>query len=164
MFSRRVVLVAFVLVPTQLFAEMPHLEAAQTMESISKERYIAGGVVGTLLGFGIGHAIQGRYKEIGWVFTLTGIVTSATWVTGSAMVLANPYSTSQAATGSILYLSGLILGAAFHIWETADIWAAPVDRVRWSTMLDSRPANKLALFEPRSHAAEVNVSLLALPF
>ena len=39
-------------------------------------RYIAGGVVGTTLGLGIGHAIQGRYwRDYGWAFTAGGVIT-----------------------------------------------------------------------------------------
>ena len=42
---------------------------------ISPFRYIAGGVVGTTIGFGTGHAIQGRWRsDYGWVFTVASIV------------------------------------------------------------------------------------------
>ncbi len=43
---------------------------------IGVERYVAGGVVGTTLGLGIGHAIQGRYwRDYGWAFTAGEIIT-----------------------------------------------------------------------------------------
>lgn len=39
-------------------------------------RYVTGGVIGTTLGFGIGHSIQDRYwRDYGWVFTVGGILT-----------------------------------------------------------------------------------------
>ena len=42
-------------------------------------RYLTGGLLGTFVGFGLGHALQGRYGDYGWVFTttqLTGIAIS----------------------------------------------------------------------------------------
>src|SRR5262245_38862858 len=30
---------------------------------------VAGGAIGTFFGFGIGHAVQGRYSDMGWIFT-----------------------------------------------------------------------------------------------
>ena len=39
-------------------------------------RYVAGGLVGTTLGFGIGHSLQERYwRDYGWAFTIGGIIT-----------------------------------------------------------------------------------------
>ena len=37
---------------------------------ISKETYVSGGLT-AIVGFGLGHAILGRYKEKGWIFTLS---------------------------------------------------------------------------------------------
>ena len=41
------------------------------VKTISQGRYIGGGVASIFLGFGIGHAIQGRWKERGWIHTTT---------------------------------------------------------------------------------------------
>ena len=38
--------------------------------SITKKRYITGGIMSIVPGFGIGHAIQGRWWDRGWVFSL----------------------------------------------------------------------------------------------
>src|SRR5262245_39925319 len=38
-------------------------------EALSTPRYVAGGLVGSFYGFGIGHAIQGRWLEGGWKYT-----------------------------------------------------------------------------------------------
>ena len=43
---------------------------------IGTVRYIAGGLLGTTLGFGGGHAIQGRWwSDYGWVFTVSSVIT-----------------------------------------------------------------------------------------
>ena len=38
---------------------------------IGTGRYIASGIVGTAVGLGIGHAVQGTWRKMGWVFSLT---------------------------------------------------------------------------------------------
>ena len=43
---------------------------------ISPLRYVAGGILGTTLGFGSGHSVQGRWwEDYGWVFTAASIIT-----------------------------------------------------------------------------------------
>ena len=57
--------------PTQDVAD-----ATSSVTEISKNRYITGGVLGTALGFGIGHAVQGRWlSDKGWIFTSAELVT-----------------------------------------------------------------------------------------
>ena len=44
---------------------------------ITSVRYVLGGVIGTTIGLGIGHAVQGRWqKGYGWFFTIAAIVTA----------------------------------------------------------------------------------------
>ena len=46
------------------------VEKTMPKDLVSNARYYGGAIPGSILGFGIGHAIQGRYKEKGWIFTL----------------------------------------------------------------------------------------------
>lgn len=47
-----------------------------SMPEIGPARYIIGGILGTILGFGIGHTMQGRWlDDYGWVFTAGSTVT-----------------------------------------------------------------------------------------
>lgn len=46
-----------------------------SMKTISNGRYLGGGFLSIFPGFGIGHAIQGRYMEKGWIFTVTELAT-----------------------------------------------------------------------------------------
>lgn len=53
------------------------------MTPVKFERYYAGALVGSVFGFGVGHAIQERYKEIGWVFTLGELSSLSVILAGS---------------------------------------------------------------------------------
>jgi hypothetical protein len=105
---------------------------------ISSGSYYAGGAVGTLIGYGIGHAIQGRYKEMGWIFTVgegAGLIVLSgglAWMVNSV-----PENTkwknsklSDSSKGSIaLAAIGTAVLVGFRIWEIVDVWlgATPVD-------------------------------------
>lgn len=47
---------------------------AKALIQISQGNYTTGGVIGTIFGLGIGHGIQGRWSDKGWLYTLSGIV------------------------------------------------------------------------------------------
>ena len=38
---------------------------------ITQQKYLSGGILGTIIGFGAGHALQGRWRHDGWPYTLT---------------------------------------------------------------------------------------------
>ena len=90
-------------------------------------RYITGGVVSTALGFGVGHAIQGRWTSKGWIYT-TGEALSVTALTigmancmgevlGRAIGGQQPLgcSSSMLTVGYFGYMG-------FKIWEIVDSW------------------------------------------
>ena len=37
------------------------------LSPITQEKYVLGGTLGTLVGFGTGHALQGRWRHKGWI-------------------------------------------------------------------------------------------------
>ncbi len=100
-------------------------------ETISRDQYVWGGTVGTILGFGIGHAIQGRYKEKGWIFTLTEGIGAGTIASGIIWTLFSykeSSKTGDASVGDVMPFVGLgLLGATiilgFRIWEIVDLWS-----------------------------------------
>lgn len=92
-------------------------------------KYITGGILGSALGLGIGHAVQGRYQERGWIFT-------ATQAAGAAMLIAgcnNPKDRDgdgdkECKNGGLSVVGlGVLIG--FRVWEVVDVWsqARPVD-------------------------------------
>lgn len=87
----------------------------------STGQYIGGGAVGTFVGFGIGHAIQGRYQEAGWIFTTAEIASLGLIVYGfgSCEKDANGKTSSRCGTLS-LGLTGVFISRVFEI---IDVWA-----------------------------------------
>ena len=48
---------------------------------IGRGNYILGGVLGTSLGFGVGHGVQGRWmRDFGWIFTLSQLLSASLYV------------------------------------------------------------------------------------
>ncbi len=89
-------------------------------------RYILGGILGTAPGFGIGHAIQGRWLDKGWIFTLGELIT-LTLFAGSTFgcigeglfeTSNDRNNDSNCNLAGIAYLGFL----GFKGWEISDIW------------------------------------------
>ena len=79
------------------------------------------GLAGTFVGFGVGQAVQGRYLQRGWIFTL-GEVGSIGLMLGSVMRCASSVGDS---CSPALMIGGAVGLLAFHTWEVIDVWAAP---------------------------------------
>ena len=119
-------------------------------------RYIAGGVVGTAVGFGIGHAIEGRYAFPGWIFTAGETISWITLAVGlSKCTTTTTYSSTYGYSDTRDCGGGakaaIIIGATalvgLRIWEILDVWLVPMAQ------------------NERYHAAEKrsNLSFYALP-
>jgi hypothetical protein len=84
-------------------------------------RYVISGILGTYPGFGIGHAIQGRWRERGWIFTAGEI---GTIMVGAASAVGCAFGrTTDSGCGAMQVAFGAYLG--LKIWEAIDIWLAP---------------------------------------
>lgn len=114
-------------------------------------QYITGGVVGTIFGYGIGHAVQGRYTEIGWLFTATEVAFTAA-IIASPLIAGAPLFTRAPATNmnwpvgaSVLSGIGSLGLLGFRIWEIVDLWATPQQQSRVATEQEmQKPENHLA--------------------
>ncbi len=99
---------------------------------ISKGRYIGGGITGSIVGFGIGHAIQGsgRYRDRGWIFTAGEGGSIAVMLAGVVNCMgsrrdADGTIRSGCDTGGVLFTTGALAFVGFRIWEIVDLWVAP---------------------------------------
>ena len=95
-------------------------------KTILQGSYIGGGFVGTFVGFGIGHAIQGRYLKKGWIFTAGSILIPVGYVGAVFFALGAGYSGEKAVYGAAYTSLGvMILGLGLKIWEIIDVWMLP---------------------------------------
>ena len=97
---------------------------------IPQGRYIAGGITGSIVGFGIGHAIQGggRYRDRGWIFTAGEGGSLALMMVGIFQCLGDSRyddHRSRCDRGAAISAVGVVGFIGFHIWEIVDLWVAP---------------------------------------
>ncbi len=86
----------------------------------TKETYVIGGIVGTYPGFGLGHAIQGRWTDTGWIYTV-GEVTSLV-VAGAGIVNCVNDGADDNDCNSSAITIGLTAYVGFKIAEIFDVW------------------------------------------
>lgn len=104
--------------PTPLTpAEQELLERGE----IEQGEIVAGGLVGTFFGLGLGHAIQGRYLDRGWIFTVGEVASFTVAVAGAASCIDDGPDCS----GMGVFVAGFVSLLGFRVWELIDIWAAP---------------------------------------
>ena len=98
-----------------------------TFSTLSKGQFIGARIASILPGFGIGHAIQGRYGESGWIATAGGVMMAigGLWL-GSSLV---PHPSS--AENREVSISGAVVvmtvGLGIRVWEMIDVWKIPYD-------------------------------------
>ena len=102
-------------------AAMPMAYESST-KTISNGAYIGGGVASIFLGFGIGTAIQGRYR---WIHSLTQGLCVGGLIAAGAMTIGDAVQGEINWTTMSLYFAfGLAFGG-FRIWEVIDTWMLP---------------------------------------
>ena len=105
---------------------------------ISVGQYVTGGIIGTHFGFGIGHVVQQRWIDKGWIFTIGESAAIAALITG-IISCENDYhndtyydQTHQGRGGGSgdscsdeLIIGGALGFVGLRIWEIIDLWVAP---------------------------------------
>ncbi len=90
---------------------------------ISDGEIIGGGVVSIFLGFGLGHAVQGRYMEKGWLFTVGEAGSLAVFMVGLAQCF--DLDSNDCEDGDLWLISGALGIVGFRIWELIDVFVGP---------------------------------------
>ena len=90
-------------------------------KTISNGRYIGGGVASIFLGFGIGHAIQGRWGERGWTFTLLDTI-GVSGMIASSVALRDDIREGVLIGG---FVGSILIFVTSKIWSIADAWVLP---------------------------------------
>ena len=95
--------------------------------------WIGGGLAAMLIGFGVGQAIQGRWGEQGWVFTLGEPVAVTVMTVGAVEVFTDctDRCTQTNDRGAWMLVGGLLGFIGLRAWETLDAFVTPpADNVR----------------------------------
>lgn len=105
---------------------------------ISDGQYIAGGLLGIYPGLGIGHAVQGRWLQKGWIFTVGESVSAAVAVVGALRCI------GYERCDNTLLLAGVVGLYGFKIWEIFDVWWTPRGWNDRYYQLRRRPSDELS--------------------
>lgn len=99
---------------------------------ISQTRYIIGGILGTYpIGLGVGHAVQGRWSQKGWIFTAGELGSIGVLLVGALGCVNNEADNGFngkddcSDLNKALIVTGAISYIGFRIWEAVDVWVAP---------------------------------------
>jgi hypothetical protein len=95
---------------------------------ISDGRHIGGGITSLFVGLGIGQAVQGRYGDTGWIFTLGELGSATVFFVGVGRALGDCFDSDQTCgndDGAALLLVGLAGLTVFRVWEIVDAFSGP---------------------------------------
>ncbi len=135
---------------------------------IPKGKWIAGGIVAYVVGFGIGHAVQDRYSERGWIFTVGEVGSLVSIVYGFSRLTRDIEGNWERGSGYIL--GGIVGMIGFRVWEVVDAWVAPplhnkkVRGLRYSLGLGPQLSVKGLYLAPPQTPGSGGVAGLALSF
>ena len=143
---------------------------------ISIGRWVTGGILAYAVGFGVGHTVQGRWRETGWIFTagesasMVAILYGLTQMSGGRNGFdEDPYTNQRDRRGRNYALAGIVGLVGFRIWGIADAWIAPPLHNRKVRALKRQlglapPVYGLYLAPPQSSNASGGVAGLSLSF
>lgn len=132
---------------------------------ISTVRYLSGGLVGSLVGFGSGHAIQGRFQNKGFFFLAADAAAFGAFMGGSLLACGIQGQTSDTDACRIAQYAGVTAIVSLRLWEFYDLWFIPpkeneryreLTNKRQSSSIELRPY--LAPLSSNSIAAGVGIS------
>lgn len=117
-----------ILLVFQSAASAKELSRAKPVQDagISRNRYLIGGAVGSTVGFGVGHAIQKRYRQDhAWIFTATeaaaiGYIFMRGLFACDGSMGAQHDDCMHDTERDLRY--GFLTYLGFHIWEIVDVW------------------------------------------
>ncbi len=98
---------------------------------ISNGRIITGGVIAITIGYGIGQAVEGRWGDTGWVFSIGETAATVGFFAGFARIVSDNTtkcvrdSCTESNNGAGLFIGSAIALTVLHIWESVDAFAGP---------------------------------------
>lgn len=94
---------------------------------VSDAAWIGGGLAAMFIGFGVGQAIQGRWGDDGWIFTLGEPVAVTVMTVGAVEVLTDCVDKCAQTSdrGAWMLVGGLLGFVGLRAWETLDAFVRP---------------------------------------
>ncbi len=120
--------------PPYAYAPMPQLTVDERElladGEITDGEQVAGGLAAIFIGFGVGQAIEHRWHELGWVFTLGEAATFGLFLYGMSQEFSDCFGPNSACSstqnnGGTYMLVGALGLTALRIWETVDAFTGP---------------------------------------
>lgn len=135
-------------------------DAIALPDHVSRDGYLFGGLAGSIAGFGIGHAVQGRYAKIGWVFSVGEGVGILTWLTIPWIM---QISGSQSVAPEVISKIGMAIFGGFRLWQITDLWVhtKPDRPVLADTMRERAWQKGWWGEETDTHASVASINLLS---
>jgi hypothetical protein len=141
---------------------------------ISDREWVGGGVVAWLFGFGAGQAMQGRWLERGWIFTLAepvaaGAVLYAWYRSSDGFPFYRDQTASCGSQCDWMFFGGLAALAGLRTWEVVDAFAVPPAHNRRVRKLQARIAPGSFAVQPylaplRAHGRDATVAGVSIAF
>jgi hypothetical protein len=189
-FSVKLIILVFtILISSHSFSRTPLIEEAANIGinlstkdkrlleigRIEQIPYIAGGILGTIPGFGIGHAIQGRWKDKGWIFTAgeaggVGLMMAAgmSCMSGHSDMMSGGEEKACSSGNRAFAASGMLIYLGFKVWEIIDVWTAPPqhniqyesieERIKDHKALSVNSYAILPMVKKESHGLEIKIN------
>ena len=104
------------------------LADSSTLKSLDRTRYHISGVASIFPGFGIGHAVQGRWADRGWIITTGHFLTAAGFLF-STFLLGSAHGDQEAQIIGRVSNIAFIIASSLRVYEIADVWIAPGHKI-----------------------------------
>ncbi len=115
---------------------------------ITDGQFIGGGLASLFVGFGVGQAIEGRWHDTGWIFTLGEPVAFGVFLYGLAQTIGcidNNCSNGHN-TGGATIVVGAVSLVGLRLWEVIDAFTGPGrQNARW-IQLQQRMGNPVPIY------------------
>jgi hypothetical protein len=95
---------------------------------ISDGQHLGGGLLSIFFGFGVGQAVEGRWGQTGWIFTLGEPVAFGVFIYGLGQSFSDcfgPATNCHNNSGDGALIAGAVALVGLRLWEVIDAWAAP---------------------------------------
>lgn len=95
---------------------------------ITDGAHVGGALASLFLGLGVGQAIQGRWGETGWIFTLGELASFTAIMVGAARAFEDCFGVDETCNnndGEGLFWAGLVGILVFRAWEVVDAFGGP---------------------------------------